>query len=96
MDTFEYYVHYDGFNRRLDEWVPRDRVMNSTFAVQSNTIIAEQQGSQTSGQTEKKLTRNQKRKHDEINHIEKPIDEMDPTTAALEREHEAITKVSSL
>jgi hypothetical protein len=23
---FEYYVHYEGFNRRLDEWVKRDRI----------------------------------------------------------------------
>ena len=23
---YEYYVHYDGFNRRLDEWVKRDRI----------------------------------------------------------------------
>lgn len=22
---FEYYVHYEGYNRRLDQWVPRDR-----------------------------------------------------------------------
>ena len=22
----EYYVHYDGFNRRLDEWVRRNRI----------------------------------------------------------------------
>ena len=22
----EYYVHYEGFNRRLDEWVNRDRI----------------------------------------------------------------------
>lgn len=22
---YEYYVHYEGYNRRLDEWVPRDR-----------------------------------------------------------------------
>ncbi|CAI6373510.1 unnamed protein product [Macrosiphum euphorbiae] len=26
---FEYLVHYDGYDRRLDEWVPRDRIMNS-------------------------------------------------------------------
>ena len=25
-DKYEYYVHYSGFNRRLDEWVRRDRV----------------------------------------------------------------------
>lgn len=22
---FEYYVHYEGYNRRLDQWVRRDR-----------------------------------------------------------------------
>jgi len=44
--------------------------------------------------SDRKVTRNQKRKHDEINHVQKAIEDMDPTTAALEREHEAITKVS--
>jgi len=94
---FEYYVHYESFNRRLDEWVPRDRIMSSKFAVQTEvkTPVAKEPISQAS-QAEKKLTRNQKRKHDEINHVEKAIDEMDPTTAALEREHEAITKVQTL
>lgn len=43
--------------------------------------------------SERKITRNQKRRHDEINHVQKPYSEMDPTTAALEKEHEAITKV---
>lgn len=66
-------------------------------------------------QPERKITRNQKRKHDEINHVQKaslshtglrlfvmmlrsnkwsfPLQtyaEMDPTTAALEKEHEAV------
>ena len=65
-------------------------------------------------QSDRKITRNQKRKHDEINHVQKVCSyhiffcnilfingvlvpqtyaEMDPTTAALEKEHEAITKV---
>lgn len=43
--------------------------------------------------SERKITRNQKRRHDEINHVQKPYSEMDPTTAALEKEHESITKV---
>lgn len=43
--------------------------------------------------SDRKITRNQKRRHDEINHVQKPYSEMDPTTAALEKEHEAITKV---
>ena len=45
-------------------------------------------------ETDRKITRNQKRKHDEINHVQKTYAEMDPTTAALEKEHETLTKVS--
>ena len=45
------------------------------------------------GDEERKITRNQKRIHDEINHVQKTFAEMDPTTAALEKEHEALTKV---
>ena len=26
-NQYEYYVHYENFNRRLDEWVLRDRIM---------------------------------------------------------------------
>ena len=43
--------------------------------------------------SDRKITRNQKRKHDEINHVQKTYAEMDPTTAALEKEHETLTKV---
>ena len=45
-------------------------------------------------ETDRKITRNQKRKHDEINHVQKTYAEMDPTTAALEKEHETLTKVN--
>ena len=41
------------------------------------------------------MIRNQKRKHDEINHVQKTFAEMDPTTAALEKEHETLTKVAT-
>lgn len=47
-------------------------------------------------QSDRKITRNQKRRHDEINHVQKTYAEMDPTTAALEKEHEALTKVRSI
>uniref|UniRef100_H3A8L0 Histone acetyltransferase n=1 Tax=Latimeria chalumnae TaxID=7897 RepID=H3A8L0_LATCH len=89
----EFYVHYVGFNRRLDEWVDKNRLaLTKTLkeAVQKNT---DQYMSELSEQPERKITRNQKRKHDEINHVQKTYAEMDPTTAALEKEHEAITKV---
>lgn len=189
----EYYVHYVGLNRRLDQWVTRDRILSpaATDAASAAGVAAEQSGSQTpelvkrelrgssgtkhfdacislhyiwliflytasgnatplsgsgtpipnasaapgaggttpsaiaastplieeeviaehaaaliaaaaaiNGQRpvvddtgDRKITRNQKRRHDEINHVQKTYAEMDPTTAALEKEHEAITKV---
>ncbi|MEE6517562.1 hypothetical protein FKM82_027878 [Ascaphus truei] len=87
----EFYVHYVGFNRRLDEWVDKNRLaLTKTVkdAVQKNT---DQYLSELSEQPERKITRNQKRKHDEINHVQKTYAEMDPTTAALEKEHEAVS-----
>eukprot|EP00095_Tigriopus_kingsejongensis_P007638 snap_masked-scaffold1040_size68023-processed-gene-0.7 protein:Tk07638 transcript:snap_masked-scaffold1040_size68023-processed-gene-0.7-mRNA-1 annotation:"probable histone acetyltransferase myst1" len=98
----EYYVHYEGFNRRLDEWVtrPRMRVADENDPQAGGPDKSGLGGPTTSetpdaegGQQERKITRNQKRKHDEINHVQKTIAEMDPTTAALEKEHEQLTKV---
>jgi len=88
-NSYEFYVHYENFNRRLDEWVHRDRIM-----VNSNYDGLEQgENGHDLAETDRKITRNQKRKHDEINHVQKTYAEMDPTTAALEKEHEALTKV---
>lgn len=95
----EYYVHYDGFNRRLDEWVDKDRVDISSGSRAKAAAEAkaaknvQNLNNADEDQPDRKITRNQKRKHDEINHVQKTFAEMDPTTAALEREHEAITKV---
>jgi len=90
----EYYVHYEGFNRRLDEWIKSDRIKepnkdgSETVSSQINN-----DGENLDSTNERKITRNQKRKHDEINHVQKTLDEMDPTTRLLEKEHEALTKV---
>ncbi|XP_055325454.1 histone acetyltransferase KAT8-like [Sitodiplosis mosellana] len=118
----EYYVHYSGLNRRLDQWVTVDQILstntiddddntsgdskslnNATPAIidpiktnvlksLNNTSILND-SSTVVDSSERKITRNQKRRHDEINHVQKPYSEMDPTTAALEKEHESITKV---
>ncbi|BFZ07337.1 hypothetical protein BsWGS_10375 [Bradybaena similaris] len=93
--TQELYVHYEGFDRRLDEWVDLDRLdLSSKFEdpQSKNGELTISLTDFTDG-TDRKITRNQKRKHDEINHVQKTFAEMDPTTAALEKEHEAITKV---
>ncbi|CAM9117175.1 unnamed protein product, partial [Bubo scandiacus] len=89
----EYYVHYVGFNRRLDEWVDKNRLALTKTLKEAVQKSSEQFLSELTEQPERKITRNQKRKHDEINHVQKTYAEMDPTTAALEKEHEAITKV---
>ncbi|XP_048448424.1 histone acetyltransferase KAT8 isoform X1 [Rhincodon typus] len=89
----EFYVHYVGFNRRLDEWVDKNRLALTKTLKEAVQKTSDQYMSELSDQPERKITRNQKRKHDEINHIQKTYAEMDPTTAALEKEHEAITKV---
>lgn len=134
--TKEYYVHYSGLNRRLDQWITFDQIL-SPNAIEGSEIAATTEttikGNQSptppttgavaisganatlqrsasvlktlnmstvlndsltiSDNSDRKITRNQKRRHDEINHVQKPYSEMDPTTAALEKEHEAITKV---
>lgn len=88
----EYYVHYDGLNRRMDEWV-RAACIESETGVTQDPAAAVGDHVQQEGSSERKMTRNMKRRHDEINHVQKSFEEMDPTTAALEKEHEALTKV---
>eukprot|EP01137_Pigoraptor_chileana_P002363 Opistho-2@41105 len=88
-DRFDYYVHYIGYNRRLDEWVAEDRV--DVDSAESALKPSVQESEEPA--TERKLTRHMKRKHDEMNHVQKSYEEMDPTTAALEKEYEAVTKV---
>jgi histone acetyltransferase MYST1 len=92
----EYYVHYTGCNRRLDEWVSLDRFSSLEKVVDAGGQKPEQKllgNIDVIDGGDRKITRNQKRKHDAINHIQKSYAEMDPQTAALEKEHEAITKV---
>ena len=102
------YVKKNGIpDTRLDEWVPRDRIMVETssydgleqvpFDIQENQSNPNPQGENGHelAETDRKITRNQKRKHDEINHVQKTYAEMDPTTAALEKEHETLTKVNN-
>ena len=81
----EYYVHYDGYNKRLDEWVLRERIISSNVSISTNgkvsgldkellgaTVISRGLSNDLlSDNPDRKITRNQKRKHDEINHVQK-------------------------
>lgn len=79
-----FYIHYNGMDRRLDEWIDRSRIVdeeNENIASVASVEIL------TSGKT---LTRSQRRYQEEFNHLQKSFDDMDATTAKLEREHEEV------
>ncbi|BFG02940.1 males-absent on the first protein [Drosophila madeirensis] len=145
----EYYVHYVGLNRRLDEWVGRHRISDnaddlggitetassllqldcdqpgtSREMLQQQALLAQQQQLLLQQQqqqrelekeralregnkdyylsacennrydySDRKMTRYQKRRYDEINHVQKSHAELTASQAALEKEHESITKI---
>lgn len=71
---YEYYVHYEGYNRRLDEWIPREKIMSSRFDMNEGSWKSNDQIQTTdllTDSSDRKITRNQKRRHDEINHVQK-------------------------
>lgn len=71
-------------DRRLDEWIDKSRIVN-----ERNENIASVTSVEVfpSGKT---LTRSQRRYQEEFNHLQKSYDDMDATTAKLEREHEEV------
>jgi len=88
----EYYVHYLEFNRRLDEWITADKVDFST----THTNEKEKKEKVDSSDN-RKITRNLKRKYEEtITTNSQKTPEEDSKMAALEKEHEEITKVKNI
>ena len=57
-------------NRRLDEWVGKSRLA-LTKTVKDAVRKSVEECGELGDQPERKITRNQKRKHDEINHVQK-------------------------
>lgn len=58
-------------NRRLDEWVDKNRLALTKTLKEAVQKSSEQFLGELAEQPERKITRNQKRKHDEINHVQK-------------------------
>ena len=81
---YEYYVHYDKFNRRMDEWVSTDKLDLTSIVRQDDNGKKDEKG----------RTRNQKRRHDESGHDEHH-DHPEFTPGAL-KEHEEFTKVKNI
>ncbi|CAL8079502.1 unnamed protein product [Orchesella dallaii] len=104
-----FYVHYDEYTIKKYEWVPQNRIMSlnsveksqstpgssSSVVIAPAAVISENVSQPNSNSEIKRVTRYQKGKLDNINHVQKGIEEMDidPTTPTLDREHESIMKV---
>ena len=58
-------------NRRLDEWVNDERVDKPLSEDETKTNASVSDLLVEGDLTDRKITRNQKRKHDEINHVQK-------------------------
>jgi len=84
-EDYEYYVHYQDFNRRLDEWVDCS-VMDLATAKTEEAVV------ETGAQQQSGRTRQQKRKFDEA-HGDHEHAEFDPASL---REHEEFTKVKNI
>ena len=58
-------------NRRLDEWLPIERFESLQKVADTSNKDVPKPSEDMSDGTDRKITRNQKRKHDEINHVQK-------------------------
>jgi histone acetyltransferase MYST1 len=85
----EYYVHYVEFNKRLDQWVSENDIDFSTIQLKEKEK-KEKQEITTDTSSTRKITRNQKRR------FEEQQTEEDSKLAALEKEHEEVTKVKNI
>jgi len=94
-DDLEYYVHYCDYDRRLDEWVVLERIELQT---KSDDGSSGQQAGNSASLKERRLTRQEKRKYGNgsSDSGSRGPEQMDPSVAALEKEHEEITKVKNI
>jgi len=85
-DDYQYYVHYNEFNRRLDEWVKLEQLELESVEPDTDEKVEDKAAGGL------KMTRHQKRKIEET-HAEAGHEDFD---AASLREHEEFTKVKNI
>ena len=98
-NEFEYYVHYMQFNKRLDEWIGKEKFASMEEKQQLEFEETTGMVGVMDRDGERKLTRYMKRKHEEetvTTDTTKLIEEVDVTVAALEKEHEDVTRVKNI
>jgi len=93
--TYEYYVHYTEFNRRLDEWVEESRLDFTKIETESGGINHKTSEVHSSSDAITPNRPRRKRGRDEMDLGQKAGEE-DSKLSALEKEHEEITKVKNI
>ena len=101
--AYLYYVHYLEYNKRLDEWVEHGRLSPITSpaelkkcdSLRSPSVLSPRHDAGP-GQLERKVTRNLKRRYDEIHHTAPAVEDLTPAERTLEKEHEEKTKVKNI
>ena len=106
----KYYVHYVDFNKRCDQWVTTGRIrpcaeeLGTTCGSPgggangggANGGATQSSEGAVAGGGDRKLTRTQKRKLNEINHVERTVEDMRPLERLMEKQHEENTKVKNI
>uniref|UniRef100_A0A915PIL3 Histone acetyltransferase n=1 Tax=Setaria digitata TaxID=48799 RepID=A0A915PIL3_9BILA len=87
----EYYVHYEGTDRRLDEWAQRSQIQKILVQRDVNFVLQS-----SADNSRRKITRVRKRKHIEMIESSNPRSNLEDERAALEKEHEEVTRVKHI
>lgn len=95
-DTYEYYVHYSSFNRRLDEWVLFERFERQALLKAEKKRLARKAASERAAnasraKNEKKRKDNKKRRLSQVDGEKSAVEK-----SAEEKEHEEATKVKNI
>ena len=101
-----YYVHYCELNKRCDEWVEAGRVRARAEDGRNGGASSSASGGELLGGDEKisgegvvapkTLTRNSKRRYNEIHNVDAPVEDLPPLDQVYERMHEERTKVKNV
>jgi histone acetyltransferase MYST1 len=104
----KYYIHYEKFDKRLDEWVDAENVYEFIEGVQfdqqaqtnqiNSTNEFNRTGDTTNGSTgDRKLTRTMKRRYNEIHNVDGvSVEDLPKIDQLAEKAHEEKTKMKNI
>lgn len=82
----QFYVHYEERDRRNDEWIDRSRISDFVPPMLTPRFHTPRQSTESLP-----VTRSMRRMQEEFSHKQRSYDDMDATTAKLEKQHEEVS-----